>query len=91
MKRISKGNGIITQIIHLLEMVSLGEHFMEIALLFREALFLNGILTNCEIWYGMTASEVKEFEDLDVQLLRKILQVPVSNPRVGDYPNRGNN
>ena len=33
--RISKGIGIITQINHLLEMVSLGHHYMEIALLFR--------------------------------------------------------
>ena len=84
-KRISKGLGIITQIIHLLEMVSLGEHFIEIALLFREALFLNGILTNCEIWYGLTESEVKEFEDLDIQLLKKILQVPVSTPQEGFF------
>ena len=38
--RISTGIEIITQITSMLEMVSLGHHFMEIALLFREALFL---------------------------------------------------
>ena len=83
--RISKGIGIITQINHLLEMVSLGHHYMEIALLFREALFLNGILTNCEIWYGFSSSEVKEFENLDLNLLRKILQVPISTPQEAFY------
>ena len=88
-KRISKGIGIITQIIHLLEMVSLGDHFMEIALLFREALFLNGILTNSEIWYGLSKSEIDEFEDLDRQLLRKILQVPVSTPQEAYYLEMG--
>ena len=36
--RISKGIGIITQINHMLEMVSLGHHYVGIALLFREAL-----------------------------------------------------
>ena len=56
--------GIITQIIHLLEMVSLGDHFMEIVLLFREALFLNGILTNSEIWYGLSKSEINELRIL---------------------------
>ena len=52
--RISKGIGIITQINHMLETVSLGHNHVEIALLFREALFLNGIVTNCEIFYGLT-------------------------------------
>ena len=57
-KRISKGLGIITEILHLLEMVSLGEHFIEIATLFREALFVNAIITNPEIWYGFSLSEI---------------------------------
>ena len=80
-KRISKGMGIITQILHLLESVSLGHYYMEIALLFREALFINAILTNSEIWYNFCDKEVKEFEDLDQLLLRKILQVPFSTPQ----------
>ena len=80
-KRISKGAGIITQVMLMLDQVSLGEHYVEIALLFREAKFLNGILTNCGIWYGLTASDVKEFEDLDLTLLRQVFQVPVSTPK----------
>ena len=65
----------------MLDHVSLGEHYVEIALLFREANFVNGILTNCGIWYGLTASDVKEFEDLDLTLLRQVFQVPVSTPK----------
>ena len=84
-KRISKGLGIITEILHLLEMVSLGEHFMEIATLFREALFVNAIITNAEIWYGFSLSEIEEFEKLDRLQLRKILQVPVSTPQESFY------
>ena len=83
--RISKGIGKITQIEQLLEMTSLGEHFMEIAILFRETMFINGILTNAEIWYSFSESEVKEFESLDRLLLRKILQVPVSTPQESFY------
>ena len=83
--RISKGIGVITQITSMLEMVSLGHHFMEIALLLGEALFLNAILTNCEIWYGLTSSEVKELENLDLNLLRKIMKVPTSTPKEGFY------
>ena len=83
--RISKGIGKITEIIHLLEMISLGEHYMEIAILFRETIFLNGILTNAEIWYSFTEAEIKEFENLDKKLLRKILQVPISTPQEALY------
>ena len=79
--RILKGTGKITEITHLLEMVSLGEHYIEIALLFRESIFLNGILTNAEIWYSLSENEIQEFESLDKKLLRKILQVPVSTPQ----------
>ena len=83
--RLSKGLGIITQILHMLDSVSLGEYYMEIAILFREALFVNGILTNAEVWYGFSDSEIQEFEDLDKHLLRKILQVPISTPEEALY------
>ena len=80
-KRISKGLGIITQITNLLECISFGQHYMEIALLLRESMFLNGILNNVDVWYGMTKAEIQEFEDLDLTLLRKILQAPIFTPR----------
>ena len=49
----------------MLEMVSFGEHYMEIVLLLRESIFLNGILTNAEIWYSLTENQIQEFESLD--------------------------
>ena len=79
--RISKGLGIITQIMNLLESISFGQHYIEIALLLRESMFLNGILNNVEVWYGLTQSEIEEFEDLDRMLLRKFLQAPISTPK----------
>ena len=73
-KRISKGIGIITQILNLLEILSFGKHYIEIALLLRESMFINGVLFNAEVWYGLTRSEISEFEDLDRLLLRKTLE-----------------
>ena len=55
-ERISRGIGEITQIEQLLEMVSLGEHFVEIATLFRESMFVNGILM---LKYGIMSVIVK--------------------------------
>ena len=54
--RISKGLGIFTKIMNILERVTLGEDFPPTAILLRESIFLNGILTNSEIWYGLNKS-----------------------------------
>ena len=80
-KRVGKGMGIISNIMNILEKVTLGEHYFSTAILLRDSLFINSILTNANIWYGMTKSEMKELSDLDSLLLRKIL-----NPiRVGVF------
>ena len=52
--RINKGQGIITKIMEMLENLTFGEHFFSTAVLLRESLFLNGILTNSDVWYGLT-------------------------------------
>ena len=58
---------------------------MEIAILLREAIFINGILTNSEIWYTVSESEIQEFENLDRMSLRRILKVPFSTPQESFY------
>ena len=47
----------------------------------RETMFLNGILTNAEIWYNLKKSELEEFEELDRCLLRKIFNTQISCPK----------
>ena len=84
-KRVGKGLGIITQIVNLLNMINLGEYYFETVILLRESVFLNGILTNAEIWYSLTREEIKELEDLDLTLLRKIFKVPFSTPSEAYY------
>ena len=42
--------------------------------------FLNSVLTNAETWYSITNDEIKDLDDLDKTLLRKILKVPFSTP-----------
>ena len=79
-KRVGKGLGIITQIINLLNMINLGEYYCETVILLRESVFLNGILTNAEIWYSLTREEIKELEDLDLTLLRKIFKALLLKP-----------
>ena len=84
-KRVLKGLGIVTQILNLMEKVNFGEHFIEIGLLLRETMLINGILFNSEVWYNLLKSEVKDLEDLDKLLLRKLLNVPVTTPGKSFY------
>ena len=87
--RISKGIGIISQIIHILDEVSFGPHMYEIAMLLRESLLINGTLTNAEIWYNFSENEVKEFENLDHLFFRKLFRVPKSTPIEAFYLETG--
>ena len=84
-KRVGKGLGIIADIVNLLGMINLGEYYFETVTLLRESVFLNGILTNAEIWYSLTKDEIKELEDLDLTLLRKVFKVPYSTPSEAYY------
>ena len=76
--RVSKGLGIVTEIMEILNTVSFGEKYFETAIVLREARLINGILTNSEVWYGLQDSEISELEEVDKLLLRRIFQVPVS-------------
>ena len=78
--RVSKGLGKIAQIMSMVGKISLGKHFFKIAFLLRETIFLSSILTNSEVWYRLTKSDVEELELLDRSLLRRILSVPNSTP-----------
>ena len=43
-------------------------------------MFLSSVLTNSEVWYRMTNSDLEELEVLDRSLLRRILSAPNSTP-----------
>ena len=79
-KRVSKGMGIISQIMDLLKNVNFGKHYFRIATTLRESMFVNGLITNCEVWHNLNESETKKFEELDRILIRKIFQVPSTCP-----------
>ena len=66
---------------NILETVSFGNYFFEIALTLRESMFINGILTNKEIWYKIKQSEIEEIEELDRLLLIKIFGTKSSCPK----------
>ena len=74
--RISKGIGIISQIMNILENGSFGPFYFEIAMLLREAVLVNGVTTNAEVWHNISDSEMAEFDKLDKLFFQRLLGVP---------------
>ena len=84
-KRVGKGLGIVSQIMDILKNVSFGIHYFEIGATLRESMLVNGLLTNSEIWYGLSENEVKRLEEVDRLLLRQIFQVASTCPTEALY------
>ena len=81
--RVSKGLGKVTEVMNILEKVTFGFHFFKVSKMLRESIFLNGIMTNSEVWYGVSKKQVEQLEQVDKLLMRKVLETPVSSPLEG--------
>ena len=64
----------------MLQEISLGHYYFEVAMLLGETLFINGFLWNIETWYDIRESDIEELEKLDRMLIKRILAVPCSTP-----------
>ena len=87
--RKEKGKGITKQILNILENICFGPFFFEVALILRGSLFLSSILVNSEAWYEVTENDIELMEQADEDLLRKILEAPVSTPKCMLYLETG--
>ena len=79
--RESKGNSASSQILTLLRTLSLGNHYVEIGILLRNLSLINSILVNSEVWYPIDENQLRSLEQIDEELLLKILEVSSSTPR----------
>ena len=80
-ERVDKGYGIVNEILSILSEIPLGPFRMSVGLKLREAMFLNGVLFNSEIWYKVKEDEEQKLSDVDEFLLRSILGVPSKTPK----------
>ena len=63
--RCNKGYGIDNEILSILEEIPLGPYKISVGLKMREAMLLNGILFDSEIWYNLKEEEVTKLSDVD--------------------------
>ena len=68
-ERIGKGIGKINEIIGILDTISFGHQYFRILVQLREAMFINSILTNVDIWMGVKESDMNELENTQARYL----------------------
>ena len=67
-----KAKGINSQIFSMLNSLSLGMFYFDIALVMRDAMLINAILTNSESWPFISKKNMNTLESADSQLMQKI-------------------
>ena len=79
----------MTQILAILSEVPFGKYEIEAGLLMRNSMFLNGILTNSEVRYGLNNEYIEGLERIDEYLLRHIFKTGSKAPRESLYLESG--
>ena len=71
--RISKAKGIIRDIIQVLENSFFGDFYFEALKLLRNSMVTSVLTYNLEVAFNLTKSEIKQLDQIDLQLLRKAM------------------
>ena len=79
--RLNKGQGILRDILHILEEIYLGPFFFDAFKLLRDSMFISVLTYNLEVSPNLTKSDIKALEDLDLSLIRKALHLSSKSSR----------
>ena len=72
----NKGNGQSNTIMSLLTEISFGENYFEMAILFRNSMLINSLLSSSEVLYNIELKHIKFLERCDKNLVLRILSAP---------------
>ena len=73
--RYKKGLGKVSEIMGILQEVSFGAHYFQMALLFRDSILINSMLCSSEALYGIPNSHIENLKQVDRIFFRKPFQV----------------
>ena len=65
---------------YLLSEFPFGNKKIQVGLMLREAMFLNGVLYSSEAWHGLTTTHIAQLGLVDHQLMRTILSAHSKTP-----------
>ena len=87
--KVNQGIGAVSQILSMINRVSLGHSYFEIALIMKESMLVSKLLSNSEIWYNITKDQYTKLERIDEMFMRRIYNVPISTPKESLYIESG--
>ena len=64
----------------MLQEISFGYYYFQIAMMFRTSMLLNGMLCSSEVLYGITNEHIEMLEKCDRTFMRRVFDCPVSTP-----------
>ena len=79
--RVSKGIGISSKIMSILEGIPFGQFYFQVAIILRNTLLISSLLCNSEAWYCVTNAELELLESVDIRFLRNLLNARRSTPK----------
>ena len=83
--RKNKSQGIINQIMQILQSVCYGKYYFEVAMVLRSSLLLSSLLLNSEAWVNLSDKNIRSLEQTDEILLAKILDSEANTSNVFKY------
>ena len=84
-QRRNKGQGVVNQIMQILDSTYFGKYYFEVASVLRESLFLSSLLLNSEAWVNYTEKDIRILEQCDEMLLGKILECEANTSNALKY------
>ena len=72
-ERYRRGSGAVKQVCQMLDELCLGSYHFEAGIILRNSLVLSSLISNSESWYNLTSRDISRLEEIDEQMLRKML------------------
>ena len=77
-QRYKKGVAAVNNIFSLLQEVSFGQFYFEVALLFRSSILINSMLCSSEVLYVITQKHIQTLEKYDRFFFSRLFSVPLT-------------
>ena len=81
----NSGLSAVSQITSMLNKISLGYYYFEIALVLRDTILISKMASSSEIWYDITKQQLRQLEQIDEMFLLQVFCAPKSTPRLNLY------
>ena len=65
----------------MLEKMPGGEYHFEISVILRNAMLISSLLTNSEVWYGVTKEDTDQLEQIDEMWIRNLFECSRNVPK----------